>query len=354
VAIDPPSGLVKPHETCVVKVSCSAGKTPQRIRGMLECRVFNEDSRFELHSHYLNLRGEVQAPKTIMYPMKINLGQVYVGQPVKFSVTIENLCNLPTKYKLLRPGGESTLYRITFNDAKGNLDAKGKVVVECSFTALHTGFIDDVISNKIFGTMVPLGFEVKAQAKGVLLEFMNLGDDEPTPQPLAKPTETQFPGNKKPPEPRPIEPILMGVKIPLYERRWKRFVIRNLSAIPARFSLQPKKYVVAEKARKFGDRSVSSIQSSVTFHNVASSDAIIVPHESGANIFNSEAGTKYISASEQRLEDRKFLYSGLGASYFLEVCDGVIPPWGVHELTLRAFNDIPGDFSLFHSNKVLF
>ena len=344
VSIEPSSGIVKPQEQLTVQVKCSAGKTPQRIRGMLECRLFNEDSRFELCSHYLNLRGEVQAPKTIMYPMKINLGQVYVGQPVKFSVTIENLCNLPTKYKLLRPGGESSLYRISFDKAKGDLAAKATVDIECTFTALLTGFIDDVLSNKIFGTMVPLGFEVIAQAKGVLLEFMNLNDNELPPEPLALPTDAQFPGGKKAPEPKPIEPLVLGSSVPLYERRVRRFAIRNFSAIPAKFELRPRKYVIAEKVKKLGERSVSSLQSSVSFLSLERKDAIIAPHEGGANNFYSEAGKKYISAADERQEDRKFLYSGLGASYFLEVCEGTVPPWGVQVLTIRAFNDIPGNY----------
>ena len=344
VVIDPPSGVVKPQETFTVKVKCSAGKTPQRIRGMLECRLFSEDSRFELLSHYLNLRGEVQAPKTIMYPMKVNVGTVYVGQPVKFTVTIENLCNLPTKYKLLRPGGESSLYKISFDKGKGDLQAKEKINVECTFTALLTGFIDDVLSNKIFGSTIPLGFEVKALAKGVLLEFMNLGDNDLPPQPLAKPTDTQFPDGKKPPDPKPIEPLVVGSNVPLYERRVRRFVIRNFSAVPAKFELRPKKYTVAEKVKRFGDRSVSSLPSNASFAAIERSDLLIAAHEGGVNNFNSEAGKKYIGATDQRQEDRKFLYSGLGASYLLDITDGVVPPWGVQVFTLRAFNDIPGTY----------
>ena len=344
VAIDPPSGVVKPQETFTIQVKCSAGKTPQRIRGMLECRLFSEDSRFELLSHYLNLRGEVQAPKTIMYPMKVNVGTVYVGQPVKFTVTIENLCNLPTKYKLLRPGGDSSLYKISFDKGKGDLQAKEKINVECTFTALLTGFIDDVLSNKIFGTTAPLGFEVKALAKGVLLEFMNLGDNDLPPAPLAKPTDTQFPDGKKPPDPKPIEPLLVGSNIPLYERRVRRFAIRNFSAIPAKFEVRPKKYIIADRVKRFGERSVSSLPSYASFAAIERNDLLIAPHEGGVNNFISEAGKKYIGATDQRQEDRKFLYSGLGAAYYVDITDGIVPPWGVQMITLRAFNDIPGTY----------
>ena len=347
VYIDPPSGMVGPGQTFSVTVSVKAGKLPQRIRGMLESRLFDETGRNELVSQYLNLRGEVQAPKTIMYPLLISLGHVYVGQPVKFSVSTENLCNLPTKFKLTRPGGETSTYSITYENGKGALEAKGIATTHCTFTALTTGFIDDVIANKIFGAQVPLGFEVKAHAKGILLEFRNLEDDEEPPAALASPTDSQYPGGETPPEPRSIQPIDMGKgkEVPLYERKCVRFVMRNFSAIPAEFQLVPKNYAVKDKVRKLGDRSVSSnVSQESSFTRVERTDGIIVPHELGENKFYAAAGKKYVSVTEQRREDRLFLYSGLGASYFIDVVAGTIPPWGVQVITLRSFNDIPGNY----------
>jgi len=348
VFIDPPSGMVNPQETFSVTVGIKAGKQPQRIRGMLESRLFDESGKNELMSQFLNLRGEVQAPKTVMYPLLVPLGHVYVGQPVSFSVTTENLCNLPTKFKLTRPGGDSSAYSLSYENGKGNLDAKGVAITTCKFTALTTGFIDDIIANKIFGAQVPLGFEVKAHAKGVLLEFKNLADDEDPPLPLADPSETQFPGSDPPPEPKPIEPIYMGKdkEVPLYERKCRRFVIRNFSAIPAPFEFAPKTYSIKEKPRKLGDRpqSVGAVKEESLFTRVERTDGIIIPHELGENKFHAAAGKKYISVTEQRREDRIFLYSGLGASYFIDVTSGTVPPWGVQVITLRSFNDIPGNY----------
>src|SRR5439155_880400 len=119
--IEPPSGIVGACESYTVTITCKAGKIGQRIRGMIETRVFDRTGKIEIISQFLNMRGEVQAPKTKMYPLNFNLGQVYIGMPVKFNVTVENICKLPTKYKLLRPGGETSLYKLTYDKEKGPL-----------------------------------------------------------------------------------------------------------------------------------------------------------------------------------------------------------------------------------------
>lgn len=341
VTIDPPSGVVEPHQTFSVNIICKAGKIPQRIRGLIESRVFDVTGKIEIMSQFLNLRGEVQAPKTKMYPLTNNLGQVYVGMPVQFTISIENMCNLPTMYKLARPGGDSSLYKLTYDKYKGPLEAKQKIDILCTFTAIATGMIDDIISNKIFGAQIPLAFVVKAISKGIQLEFRNLPEGVTPPAPLAAPTETQFPNHEKPPDPRPIQPMVIGDAVPLYQRRTVRFVVRNFSAIPAPFRLSARKFKVVEKVKRWPS-SNESAASIVTASTVERSDLILAPHESGTNKFKSDAGKEYIGFTVQKQEDRKFLHSGLGASYHLDIMEGTLAPWGVQVVTISAFNDIPG------------
>lgn len=341
VNIEPSNGIILPHTTYSVNIICKAGKIPQRIRGLIECRVYDNTGKIEILSHYLNLRGEVQAPKTKMYPLTTNLGLVYVGRPVQFIVSIENMCNLPTLYKLSRPGGDSSLYKLTFDRYKGPLEAKEKIDVVCTFTAVATGMIDDILSNKVFGAAVPLAFVVKALSKGILLEFRHLPDGTLPPAPLAAPTETQYPGNGKPPDPLPIEPLVIGNDVPLYQRRTISFVIRNFSAIPAKFTIHPKKFKVIEKLKRWA--STASVASTTTAATaIHRDDLILAPHETGTNKFKSDAGKEYIGFTVQKQEDRKFLHSGLGASYLLDVTEGCLDPWAVQVVTIRAFNDIPG------------
>jgi hypothetical protein len=396
ITIDPPSGLIEPHSSFTVNVISKAGKTQQRVRGMLESRIFDIDGKNELSKQYLNLRGEVQSPKILLYPQHQSFGQVYVGRTISFQFILENICNLPTKFKFLRPGGSSSFFNFTLNPLKGSLEAKEKLTINGTFTALTTGLIDDLISCKLFGISTPLGFNLKALSKGISLEFITMKDDaEPLPKPLGSEDDAQFPSSstgEKLPEPRPVEPILLGDSVPLYERRKARFVIRNLSAIPAPFEIKPKKFMVIEKKKRFGtgtaadnqpaltapgvaaaevvatnpsvaggsvDRrgsnhsvatgqSITSAQSSVTSNAPpipgTGKGALLVPHEDGTNKFQSEAGKKYIAFELNRREDRKYLKSGFGASYFLDCVSGLLPPWGVQEVHIYAFNDIPGSY----------
>eukprot|EP01031_Cornospumella_fuschlensis_P040152 gene40152-48929_t len=298
VTIEPPSAVIPPKGTVTVQVIGKAGKVPQRIRGMIETRIFDEGGKVEVTRQYLNLRGEVQAPKVILYPLNQGLGQVYVGRPVQFQLTLENVCNLPTKFKFLRPGGQSAMFNFSLSPMKGSLDAKEKLVIQGTFTALNTGLIDDVISCKMFGISVPLGFSIKALAKGITLEFVNLPEGQAAPLPLADPQETQFPLAEKPPEPGPIEPIILGSEVPLYERRGARFVIRNLSAIAAPFEIRPKKFVIVDgKGKK--KTVVLEAPSTASMSMASRRDLVLAPHEDGTDRFESKAGKKYIGTIEE-------------------------------------------------------
>jgi hypothetical protein len=361
VTLEPSSGIVEAKSTMTVTVTTKAGKVPQRIRGMLENRVYDAGGKLELTRQFINLRGEVQSPKILLYPMHHNLGSVYIGRTVSFSFTLENICNLPTKFKFLRPGGQSSMYTYSLSPSKGSLEAKEKLTIHGTFTATNSGMIDDVISCKLFGMTKPLGFVLKAFGKGITLEFINAVNDPALPpvivKPLANPTDVQLPNNEKPPDPHPVEPMMLGDEVPLYERRSFKFYIRNLSAIPAPFAIQPRKYCVMEKDWK-GTLSVASASTTSSFVRPARTDLVLAPQEDGVNKFQSEAGKMYIGSMVNRREDRKFLKSGFGASYLVDCVQGELPPWSVKEINIHAFNDIPGcyddfiDVSLFENDIV--
>eukprot|EP01038_Epipyxis_sp_PR26KG_P007446 gene7446-10147_t len=343
ITIEPSNSIIEPNQAFSVTIIGKTGKSPQRIRGIIECRLFDFSNRFEIVSNFLNIRGEVQSPSTIMTPINNNLGIVYVGIPIIFTVYLENLCNLPTKYKISRPGGPSTLYKIEYqnNCYKGTLLAKERIPIIITFTALQPGSIDDIISNKIFGAKYPLGFSIKAIAKTISLEFINLPSSNDNskaiiPLPLGKPTDPQYYSQNKVPDPQPIYPLVIG-DVPLYERRKISFVIRNLSAIPITFEITPKKYKVLEKLKKQFSKTTDIILKK-TIRN----DLLLTPHEDGLDIFHSAAGKEYLNFDIQRQEDKKFLKNNLGASYEIDVRNGIIQPWQLQVVTINAYNDIPG------------
>lgn len=386
LSVEPPAGLVKPREVKTVQVACNAGRLPQRVRATLDCNVYDESGSNVLTSSCLSLRGEVQAPKAILYPAQFDLGRMYIGQPTKFKLTLENISNLATKYRFERPGGDSTTYGLTYDNPNGTLPPKSKVEVNMTFEPYVGGLTDDVIAVKVFGIPLPLGFTVRALVKGVQLGFTSLlYPDSPIPEPLGKPTDTQYPLPGNPPEPPAIVPLDFGSNVALYERRSLRIAVRNFSAIPASFDVSVKNYTVGSKfiraiedkpvrlavaatanagpdenikpsnpgtAKSNGNKAASGTVTRLkTMTKGVSNEAddnemLLVPHEDGVERFHSEAGKKYMGFRLQRDDDRDYLTMGLGAAYLVEPgYSGVIPPWGVQVLTIRTFNDMPGVYN---------
>jgi len=319
---------------------------------------------------------------------------MYIGQPCKFKLTLENISNLATKYRFERPGGDSTTYGLTYDNPSGSLPPKSKVVVNMVFEPYVVGLTDDVIAVKIFGIPLPLGFTVRALVKSVQLGFTSLlYPDSPIPNPLGKPTDTQYPLPGNPPEPPAIVPLDFGSDVALYERRMLRIAVRNFSAIPAAFDVSIKNYSVGSKfihaiedkparlaltetaggngnlntqspetvkggkatANGAGRASAKSASSTVTrlktltkgMKNATDdNEMLLVPHEDGVERFHSVAGKKYMGFRLQRDDDRDYLTMGLGASYLVEPgYSGILPPWGVQVLSIRTFNDMPGVYN---------
>lgn len=253
LAVEPPAGLLGPRETKTVTVSCSAGRMPQRVRATLECLLYDSQGTCVLSSQYLSLRGEVQAPKATLYPMSFDLGKLYVGNSVNFKVTLENMSNLPTKYRFERPGGDAPNYKLTVDNPTGTLPPKSKVVVGLEFEPYTTGLCDDVMAVKVFGIQQPLGFSLRAFVKGIQLGFTPLAEGVAPPAPLAKPTDARYPAPGNPPEPPQIAPMDFGNDVPLYERRVRRLAIRNFSAIAVSYSFKVKKFQVGPNVGKHRD-----------------------------------------------------------------------------------------------------
>eukprot|EP00605_Chrysophyceae_sp_TOSAG23-4_P000478 GSChrysophyteH1.ASY1.ANO1.537.1 assembled CDS len=351
--VEPATGEIQPGETVTVTLHCKGGYDPQRVRGCIQTKLTSTMKEVDcMPDQYIGYRCEVQAPKTILYPMNIDLGVFYIGIPVYFDIFTENICNLPTSYCLERPGsakGEASTpaYRLTFDKPAGPLGPKEKVTIRCEFVALRPGEIEDeLIANIIRGVPDPLGFFINGNAMPPLADSGSSNNlDAPAvphmPLPIAAPSDTRYPHDD--PVPEPLGPRAIefsdgsgGGEVPLYERCIKHFALRNLSAVPMKFTLLVNKFSVAGN--------VSAMTKAVT--RGGTTKALLMPHEDGANKFHSVDGKKHAEASVQRKENRLFLQSGLGASYLVSTdnCTGYIDPWGVAMVTIRTFNDMPGNY----------
>jgi len=301
LSVEPATGTAAPGEKITVTLTCKAGANPQRVRGCVRSRIGSALKEVDsTPDQYVGFRCEVQAPKTILYPMKINVGDVYTGVPVYFDITTENICNLPTSYNLERPGlDEFSDFKLTFDQPSGPLGAKEKVTIRCEFVALEAGAINnELIANKIKGVPTPLGFVISGMARAPLVDLWPLdGSVKPfvagkvtpntsvpssrrnsadvpaqtgvyanlpfMPIPLARPTDIRYPHATPVPVPLPVKQLVFTSPPPpgkeaeadlsaeesevaLYERCVQQFAIRNLSAVPVSFSLDVMKFGVGD------------------------------------------------------------------------------------------------------------
>lgn len=287
--------------------------------------------------------------------MQIDVGSVYVGVPIDFEFTIENVANLPSNYKIERPGGPSKAYQLNFSSTKGDLASKQIVVIKGTLRTMQVCTIDEIYAVKVLGLGMPLAFTLKGISKGISVEILPLPPGADVPQPLAPPNAPQFPGQGAVPEASELVPLSMceegKTTVALYQRRERRFVMRNLSAIAIPFDFTISKYKASAgdrgKPRKSASRQMKAIENVEELEFEAKKQAqqfLLVPHEDGEDRFQSVAGKAYIGGRVQRLEDKKYLALGLGASYIGEPRMGTLPPWGVVVGTIRSFNDSPGDY----------
>ena len=206
ISIEPNFGIVAPQGTMSVCINCIAGTNVQRMRGLIECKVTNNDNdnniiindndddlnnndnemndnyndtynddnnnncnnnnnnnNNNIISQYITYRCEIQSPKTILLPIHHNLNIMYVGIPTYFKIYLKNICNLPAKFKFERPNGEPKNYKITFRPQKGDLSAKETKKIKIEIIPLIPGFFKDFLACKIMGKGSPLGFSIRGE-----------------------------------------------------------------------------------------------------------------------------------------------------------------------------------------------
>mmetsp|Transcript_28938 Transcript_28938/g.67308 ORF Transcript_28938/g.67308 Transcript_28938/m.67308 type:complete len:2187 (+) Transcript_28938:98-6658(+) len=346
----PPRGILAPGESATSNIICEAGRQPERVRAVLECLVAGTDhlqsSTFK--TQYISLRGEVQSPKVHLNTTHIAWGTCFVGVPVVRTVTLTNLSNLSTKFKWERPMGIPTAFDLKFEPAEGAMAEKESLEIKLTFTAGHTGVIDELFACVIFGMPRPLGFSMKASAKGVVVAYENLPDATPAPPPLGAPKDPQYLGSEPLPQAGAMPKLFFGDTVPLFERRTMRFVIRNLSAIAAPFNLAPHKfkvYVRPVRSWELSDpNSAHSKASRGNSQHYGRRRILDNAHEEKGP-YRSKEGRAHILRRLNAKEDEKILQAGNGVAFSVSPAQGTLPPWGVAEVVVTAFNEMPGSYS---------
>lgn len=243
LTFSPHDGLLGPGETGKVTINCAAGKLPQRLRATLAFLTSDETKEHDYETMYVGIRGEVQSPKVYLDKTELSLGVTYVDVPVVRYVTLKNLSNLDTKFKWERPAGSSPSFHVEFEPKEGELSSKQVLEVKVTYTAKLPGMIDDAYACRIYGMPMPLGFSLKTISKGVVVGYERLEEGDKVPEPLCPPDAPQFLGDPEDvPQPGPVPKMHIAGEVPLFTRRNMRFVVRNFSAVPAKFKIHPRFY----------------------------------------------------------------------------------------------------------------
>ncbi|GMH97171.1 hypothetical protein TrVE_jg7849 [Triparma verrucosa] len=348
LTFSPHDGILGPKETGKVIINCAAGMLPQRLRATLAFLVSDDSKEHDYETQYVGVRGEVQCPKVYLDTTQINLGITYTDVPVVRYVTMTNLSNLDTKFKWERPAGVSPSFNVEFEPDSGSLSSKQVLKCKVTYTAKLPGAIDDLYRCRIFGMNMNIGFNLKTISKGVVVGYERVEDGNEIPEPLCPPDAPQFIGD---PEdvPQPGLPPKMHVKgdVALFQRRTMRFIIRNFSAVPAKFSINPRKYLPADiDGDDFGfsqTRGSSSLGGSTKGGQRKKKPILGNAHEK-AGVFQTKNGQEHTRARIEYEEDLQILGGGLGFAVDVWPKEGILTPWGITLVTVNTFNNMPGTY----------
>jgi len=345
---EPAFGTLGPKESGSVVITCLAGKLPQRLRATLGFMTADDIKEHDYETQYVGVRAEVQSPKVYLNTHELNLGVTYVDVPVVRRVVLKNLSNLNTKFKWERPAGATPSFTVEFEPPGGTLSSKETREVKVTYTAKTPGMIDDVFACRIFGMAMPLGFSLKTISKGVVVGYERLQEGQNAPEPLCSSDAPQFLGNVED-VPTPEAPPLMHIagETTLFSRKTERFVLRNFSAVPAKFKIYPRTYLPAPKEEdeevEVFDFNKSATASKMKTGRGGKKLILGNAHET-TNIYATGKGRDHTRAKLEAYEDRNLLRTGKGYAIAIEPNEGNLVPWGVTEITVSTYNDMPATY----------
>ena len=137
----------------------------------------------------------------------------------------------------------------------------------------------------------------------------------------------------------------LGESIPLFERRQLRFAVRNLSAIACPFTIRPSRYRVMDpKPRPAGGGGVAMARGHGSGRHGRGQHRLLSNAHEPKAVYRSADGRKHILGRIEKAEDHEMLSAGNGAAFSVYPTEGVLRPWQVVEVTVNAYNEMPGEY----------
>lgn len=245
MGFEPAFGQLPPHSEVEVTVTIETGGTPERLRAYLRAavvpilpsspltEVVHAKGHITTHElpidwkdlpsslwsppSYMRLIGEVQSPRVSLSYHELSLGVVFLGVPLRHSITLTNECNLDVKYKwdpyvgALQPavmggrgasaassatsapstasGGQKrakrssavraqqSKFELSFTPANGVLAPREKLTIHLTFIPRAVGVVDkSLFACDVKGMQYPLGCTVNMLVKGVTVAYALVDD----------------------------------------------------------------------------------------------------------------------------------------------------------------------------------
>ena len=359
ITYEPEKGVLQPGAVQRVTLKLKAGKAVERLRGRISCNVRDTlTSRTDgINSQLISYRGEVQELKVYLSTMEVDLDTVYTKVPVKRTMYLKNISNLTSRFKFEKPMEGNSNYQFDINPSSGELREKETVKIELTFKGENVGNVEELYGCKIKGMKHPLGFMLKAAIKGVTVAYELLNEGQRVPKPVAPVNEPQLPSDCFVPLVAQPPRLNFG-KANLFERKTKRFVIRNFSAVPAAFRITSRLYPVAGVEVPGTSYSTNSLKSTPSTASLPLSYS--TTREGGyekarkggtlssvfeeENKFKTSKGHQSLNEEKMKMEDREILKDNRGFAVLIEPASGMLTPWGVTAVTIKTFNNMDGEY----------
>lgn len=333
LTFSPSRAIIAPASVCEVIVLCTP-RGPTRLRTYVECRVRNGPTEC------IAARADVQAPLLTVRPRMINHAVCYVGVSHTFRFTMQNLTNLPARY--CWNSVEEPSHVTKFSPAAGIIPGKASVEVTGHFIGLQGGPVEAYYTCDVDGLELPLACKFSTEVKPLQVSFHRLDSPEAEAQLASGSMDYTF-DHLYPLHDR-LPSLDFGRDVPISSTRSLVIIMRNHTAIPAPYAMSFGRYAAHEpEALTEMEQSTQNRRLQSRSFSRISTASSIKKQGRGITVKLEDRGEQPKAMTVPQLHAH-LLKNNKGAAFVCQPSSGVLRPFEVAQVTVHAFNDMPGDF----------
>ncbi|KAG5851028.1 hypothetical protein ANANG_G00088660 [Anguilla anguilla] len=306
IVIEPHSGVLPPLASCCVDVLFRPVAC-QHFETILELAVENGTGC------HLAVQANVQSPSVCLLSCELVFSELYVGVPVKGTVTLFNQTLLPAHFSWGKlQGKQSSLCSACFFPSDGVLGPNDKMEVVVEFTAHTDTELTEVAGIcEVKGMQDPLVLGFFSKAKGLHVSYSLPATERPAAG-----------------SPDPSDLVLdFGDDVLLMRAAIKQLMITNHTAIPAPFHLEAEYFTGRPPTPPQEGSADSRPRASFLRRQIQHVQAKKVEGKTYQDFVNS------------------LLAHGKGAAFFIQPASGTLGPFETRTVDITAFTNMWGDYT---------